>query len=70
MTFTVKSPDRHTKPPQATHRMENQMTTKTNSVQPSGRIETVLNSLLVAAMVGAVAWAAIAPSLAPVLTRA
>jgi len=38
-------------------------------LKESFRIETVLNSLLVAAMVGAVAWAAIGPSVAPLFNR-
>jgi hypothetical protein len=45
------------------------MLNKPQPKQTSARVETILNSLLVAVMVGAVAWAAIAPSLAPVLTR-
>jgi hypothetical protein len=48
---------------------ENIMTTKPALKFAGSRIESVFNSLLVAVMVGAVAWAAISPSLAPVLNR-
>jgi len=44
------------------------MRTKTNYKQSSVRIENVLNTVLVAVLVGSVGWAAIYPSVAPLFT--
>jgi hypothetical protein len=64
----VNSPDRNTNPSGNTTQ-ENTMTTTSHLQFAGTRAESVLNSLLVAAMIGAVTWAAISPGLSSVLTR-